>query len=131
MELVGKVIQVLPIQEGTSKTSGNHWSLLTFIVEQQDQYHRKAAIELFGDDRIKNNPVAIDQVVTVSFDLESREFNGRWYTSARAWHVQQGVVEANNPAPVQTTPQVAPMSDPNANTATFDSSADETTDLPF
>ena len=69
--------------------------------------------------------------MTVSFDIESREFNGRWYTSIRAWKIQQGVVEATvGAAPVA---EPAPVVEPQANVATFDAAAgvDETTDLPF
>ena len=69
--------------------------------------------------------------MTVSFDIESREFNGRWYTSIRAWKIQQGVVEAEvGAAPVA---EPTPVAAPQANVATFDAAAgvDETTDLPF
>ena len=85
---------------------------------------------MFGEDRIKANPCQLDDIVTVSFDIESREFNGRWYTSIRAWKIQQGVVDAAAPAAV---PAVEPMAAPQANVATFDAAAgvDETTDLPF
>ena len=133
MEISGKIIQVLPLQQGTSQRTGNPWSIQSFILETQEQYPRKVCIEMFGEDRIKANPIAIDQVVTVSFDLESREFNGRWYTSARAWRVQQGVV-----AP-ETQPVAAPQADTTAqpatgNVQTFDQIAantDDGTDLPF
>ena len=78
--------------------------------------------------------------MTVSFDIESREFNGRWYTSIRAWRVQQGDTTANAAAqPIAPgTPAAAPAAAPaqpmaNANVQTFDSVADsdEGTDLPF
>jgi hypothetical protein len=76
----------------------------------------------------------LDDVVTVSFDIESREFNGRWYTSIRAWKIQQGVVEAA-PA-VQAVPAAQPVqavAAPQANVASFDAAAgmDETSELPF
>lgn len=100
MEVEGKVIQILPLQQGVGK-NGNAWSLLQFIIETFDQYPRKVSIELFGEDRIKSNPVAIDDGVKVSYDLESREFNGRWYTSVRAWRVDKLVQEA---APAQPDP---------------------------
>jgi hypothetical protein len=73
--------------------------------------------------------------VTVSFDIESREFNGRWYTSVRAWKIQQGIVEAGAPAVAEVgAPSPAPvMVEPQANVAAFDAAAgvDETTELPF
>ena len=131
MEVVGKIIQVLPEQGGVSKTSGKEWKLQAYVLETQEQYPRKVHFEVFGEDRIKANPCQLDDVVTVSFDIESREFNGRWYTSIRAWKIQQGVVAADGAA----APVVAPveMAAPQANVATFDATAsmDETTDLPF
>lgn len=140
MEIVGKIIQVLPLQEGIGKASGNPWKVQSYVLETQEQYPRKVCFEIFGEDRIRNNQCQIDDIVTVSFDLESREFNGRWYTSVRAWRVQQGVVD-NNAAPATTTandannaPTVAQPAN-NAmggNTAAFDTMAeDDNTDLPF
>ena len=130
MEISGKIIQVLPEQGGVSKTSGKEWKLQAYVLETQEQYPRKVHFEVFGEDRIKANPCQLDDVVTVSFDIESREFNGRWYTSIRAWKIQQGRVEAAAPAAV---PTAEPMAAPQANVATFDAAAgvDETTDLPF
>jgi len=134
MEIVGKIIQVLPLQEGVGK-NGNPWKVQGYVLETQEQYPRKVQFEIFGEDRIHNNPCNIDDVVTVSFDIESREFNGRWYTSIRAWKVQQGVVEAAaEPTPVAAQPaQVAQPAQPAANVETFDAAAgaDEGTDLPF
>jgi hypothetical protein len=87
MEITGKIIQVLPEQGGVSKTSGKEWRLQAYVLETQEQYPKKVHFEIFGDDRIKSNQCNIDDMVTVSFDIESREFNGRWYTSIRAWRV--------------------------------------------
>lgn len=128
MDIVGKIIQVLPEQSGIGKT-GNPWKVQSYVLETQEQYPRKVCFEIFGEDRIKNNPCKIDDVVTVSFDIESREFNGRWYTSIRAWRVQQGAVTAA-PQGAQTA---APTPAPAANTASFDAVAgsDESSDLPF
>lgn len=134
MDIVGKIIQVLPLQEGVSKT-GNPWKSQSYVLETQEQYPRKVCFEVFGEDRIKNNACQVDDVVTVSFDIDSREYNGRWYTSIRAWRVQQGnVLQQNAPAaPAQAAPAQAGTAMAPANTATFDAVAqsDETEDLPF
>lgn len=135
MEIVGKIIQVLPVQEGVGK-NGNPWKVQGYVLETQEQYPRKVQFEIFGEDRIKNNPCEIDQIVTVSFDIESREFNGRWYTSIRAWRVQQGDTTAQSaaasaePTPV---PQEQPAEPMTGNMETFDAAAaqDDGTDLPF
>ena len=143
MEIVGKIIQVLPLQSGTSSRTGNSWQVQSYVLETQEQYPRKVCFEIFGEDKIKNNPCNIDDLVTVSFDIESREFNGRWYTSIRAWRVQQGDQTATQPAaaaPQQVAPAAAPAAPqaataqpaPAANTQVFDASADdESGDLPF
>jgi hypothetical protein len=136
MEIAGKIIQVLPAQEGVSKSTGNPWKLQSYILETLDQYPRRVCFEIFGEDRIKNNPCNVDDTVTVSFDLESREFNGRWYTSVRAWRVQQGIVSDDQPAaPGAPAAQAAPAAEPAAmagNIETFDANAsNEGTDLPF
>ena len=139
MDIVGKIIQVLPLQEGVSKT-GNPWKVQSYVLETQEQYPRKVCFEIFGEERIKNNLCNIDDLVTVSFDIESREFNGRWYTSIRAWRVQQGDMTSAQPATAAPQPAAAPATPqaataqpaPAANTQVFDASADdESGDLPF
>lgn len=142
MEVVGKIIQVLPMQEGVGR-NGNPWKLQGYVLETIENYPRKVHFEVFGEDKIKNNPCDIDQIVTVSFDIESREFNGRWYTSIRAWKIQQGdttqagVASAAAPvaaAPAQAAPApaAAPADAAPANVDPFDASAgDGTSDLPF
>ena len=137
MEVVGKIIQVLPVQEGVGR-NGNPWKVQPYVLETLDQYPRKVHFEVFGEDRIKQNPCDIDQLVTVSFDIESREFNGRWYTSIRAWRIQQGdtTQAAAGPvaaAPAQAAPVAAPVeAAPEANIDPFNASAGEgTSDLPF
>lgn len=141
MEVVGKIIQVLPTQEGIGR-NGNPWKVQPYVLETLDQYPRKVHFEVFGEDRIKQNPCEIDQLVTVSFDIESREFNGRWYTSIRAWKIQQGDTTQANAVPAATPVQAAPSpavpaAQPMENMGTanvdpFDASAGEgTSDLPF
>ena len=90
MELIGKIVQVLPLQSGTSK-AGNPWQKQEYILETLGtQYPRKVCFELFGDN-VNKFPLQVGQEVTVSIDVESREFNGRWYTDVRAWNVVQGI----------------------------------------
>ena len=122
MEISGKIIQVLPEQGGVSKTSGKEWKLQAYVLETQEQYPRKVHFEVFGEDRIKANPCQLDDIVTVSFDIESREFNGRWYTDVRAWRIE--------PAGQQQMPQ-APVA-PSAPLPSIDDlPAGEDEDLPF
>ncbi len=130
MEITGKIIQVLPEQGGVSRTSGEEWKMQAYVLETQEQYPRKVHFEIFGDDRIKANPCRVDDIVTVSFDLESREFNGRWYTSVRAWKVEKGEQDATDDSVADAPPP--PSSAPLPGELDFaDSQVEETTDLPF
>ena len=103
LNISGIVLNILPLQSGTSK-AGNQWQKQDFILETGGQYPRKVCICLFGDN-VTKFPLAVGQSVTASVDIESREFNARWYTDVRAWNVvyndQQG---APAPAPTATAP---------------------------
>lgn len=112
MEITGKIIQVLPEQGGVSKTSGKEWRLQSYVLETQEKYPKKVHFEIFGDDRIKSNQCNIDDMVTVSFDIESSEFNGRWYTSIRAWRVVDAALTQDAPKEeVQEVDLLADMPD--------------------
>jgi hypothetical protein len=116
MEISGKIIAKLPLATGEGKNG--MWRSQDYVLETGDQYPKKVCFNFFGD-KIEQFPLAIDDQVTVSFDLESREYNGRWFTSVRAWKVEKAVVNATSAA---STPPPS-----------FDAvpSAGEGSDLPF
>lgn len=101
MEIKGKIIQALPEQGGTSK-AGNAWRKREYVLETQETYPKKVCFNLFGD-RIDQYPMAIGEEVTVSFDLESREYMGRWYTDVRAYKVEKGTAAGAVPPPPAST----------------------------
>lgn len=78
----------LPEQSGTSR-AGNAWKKREYVLETQETYPRKVAFNFFGD-RVDQYPLAVGDVATISFDIDSREFNGRWYTDIRAWKAEKG-----------------------------------------
>jgi Domain of unknown function (DUF3127) len=86
MELKGKVIQLLPQQSGMGKKGP--WKKQEFIVETQSQYPKKVCLSIWGD-KIDQFGISVGDQVNVAVDLESREYNGRWYTEARAWKVDK------------------------------------------
>lgn len=107
MEIKLKIIQVLPAQEGVGK-NGNPWKIQGYVGETFDAYPRKMAFEIMGEERIEKNACNVDDLVTVSFDIESREFNGRWYTSIRAWKVEPAQAAAQPVAKKEPAPAAAP-----------------------
>ena len=122
MEISGKIIAVLPLATGEGKNGT--WRSQDYVLETPDQYPRKVCFNLFND-RIEQYPMAIDDVVTVSFDIESREYNGRWFTSIRAWKVEKKVAEVAGAVP--PPPLSAAPFEPNNN----DGGSNDGSDLPF
>lgn len=110
MELQGKVIAVLEKRQGESARGA--WEVQEYVIETLDAYPRKLHFSVFGAERIARFNIQMGQVVNVSFDIDAREYNGRWFTSIRAFDVRQ--VDLNNPgAPVApATPQDAPEQNP-------------------
>lgn len=107
MEIQGKIIHVLPLQSGVGKASGKEWKKQDYVLETLDgQYPKKICFNLWGDN-IDRIGLQVGEDVTVQIDIESREFNGRWYTEVRAWRVDRGLVSLS--APQQ---QVAPAPTP-------------------
>ena len=93
MDFEAKVIQYLGEQSGTSK-AGNPWKKKEWVVETFGQYPRKVKVQCFGDrsDTLNLEP-GKDYVLSV--DLESREFNGRWYTDVSVFRVQEYQAQQN------------------------------------
>lgn len=117
MEISGTVIDVLAEVNGQGKNGV--WRKKEFILETPSQYPKKVCISIWGD-RIDQTPLAKGDAVTASVDVESREYNGRWYTEVRAWKVEKaGAQPSGGNAPGVATP-LPP---------TFTENADD--DLPF
>ena len=84
MELKAKLVQLLPLQTGTGKNG--EWKKQDIIVETEGQYPKKVCISIWGD-KINTNQLQIGRMLNISFDVESREYNGRWYTDVKAWKI--------------------------------------------
>ncbi len=108
MEIQGKIIQILPLQSGISKATGKEWKKQDYILETLDgQFPRKICFNLWGDN-IDKAALQLGEEITAQIDLESREFNGRWYTDVKAWRIDRGLVSLAAPtAPQMSAPQPA------------------------
>lgn len=85
MQLTAKLIQLLPLQSGTGKNG--EWKKQDIIVETLDQYPKKVCITLWGN-KFDHVSLQSGEQYTIDFDVESREFNGRWYTDVKAWKIE-------------------------------------------
>ncbi len=100
MDINGKIIQLLGVQTGQGKNGT--WKKQEFILETGDTYPKKVCIAVWGD-KIDMSKFRIGDPIQVSFDVESREFNGRWYTDVKAWKVV-GQGNSDSPAPEYNGP---------------------------
>ena len=89
MEIEGKIIVVLPEQSGTSSRTGNPWKSQEYVIETHDQFPRKCCFRVFGADRIAAMNIQSGEELRVSFDVDAREYQGRWYNTLTAWRVDR------------------------------------------
>ena len=129
MDLTGKVIAVLPPREGTS--ARGPWKSQEYVIETHDQFPRKMVFNIFGAEKIDPFAIKAGEELTVSFDIDAHEYNGRWFNNIRAWNIQRidaAAAQAASPIPA-AQPQAAPQAPTPFPPAT--ESADSTDDLPF
>ena len=140
MDLTGRIIAVLPAQSGVSARTGNPWMSQDYVIEVPGQYPKRCVFRIFGEDRIKQYNVQLNEDVTVQFDIDAHEFNGRWFNDVRAYNIIRGQVPVagapvgapmeNSPFPPQpaAAPQQAASPFPPAQEPSSEGSTD---DLPF
>ena len=104
MELTGRIIAVLEAKSGTSSKTGNSWMMQGYVIEVPGQYPRHCAFTVFGEDRIKQLNIQIGEDLTVQFDIDAREYNGRWYNDFRAYNVIRGQQIPQSIQPIQIPP---------------------------
>ena len=135
MDLTGKIIAVLPANSGVSARTGNPWMSQEYVLEVPGQYPRKCLFRIFGEDRIKQFNIQQGEDLTVQFDIDAHEYNGRWFNEIRAYNIVRGAVvppvagqDAAPFAPQAAAPQASASPFPPAQEPAAEGSAD---DLPF
>lgn len=93
MEVRGKLAHKLAVVKGES-ANGNEWKKQTIVVETEGQYPKKVAIDFFGDKVELLAGLEKDAQLTVSINLESREYKGRWFTNVNGWKLEKGEAKA-------------------------------------
>ena len=116
MELTGRIIAVLEAKSGTSSKTGNPWMMQGYVIEVPGQYPRRCAFTVFGEDKIKQLNIQNGEDLTIQFDIDAREVNGRWYNDFRAYNVIRGLqipqpVQIGGTTPISDLPFDAPTSD--------------------
>lgn len=124
MDFTGKVIAILQSRGGVSKTSGNEWKSQEYVIENHDQYPKKMCFDVFGVDKIEQFNIQMGEEITVSFDIDARQWQDRWFNSIRAWKVERVAAGASTGAG-------APVPPPAPNGAPEFIPGDAKDDLPF
>lgn len=113
MEFTGKVIAILQPRGGVAKSSGNEWKVQEYVVEDHGQYPRKMCFEVFGAEKIEQFNIQMGEELTVSFDIDARQWQDRWFNSIRAWKVERVNNTTSDPsAPLPPPPVPAPTAAP-------------------
>jgi hypothetical protein len=92
VEITGKIIELLTEKSGQS--ANGQWRKQEYVLQTEAEYPKKVCFMVWGD-KIDQFNVKQDESLTVSIDLESREYNGRWYTDVKAWKVSRVGAEVN------------------------------------
>ena len=107
LEIEGTLAQKLPVQSGNS--ARGPWAKQEFILEYPDgNFTAKACFTAWGQDKVQDlGKYQVGDKVKVSFNLKSREYNGRWYNDLQIWKIAPA--GAQPAAPAQPAPQARPF----------------------
>lgn len=120
LSVKGKIDKILNPESGVSR-AGNQWNKQEFVIETDEQFPKKVCFTLFGDKTSLIEGLNPGEEVEVSFNLESREFNGKWFHNINAWKIDK-----SSEAPVPDLPPEYSVDD-----IPPELTDDVTNDLPF
>ena len=96
MELQGRVIYISVPRTGISKSTGNPWMTQDYVIETHEQFPKRMMFNVFGEDKIKQFNIQLGEELNVFFDINCREYQGKYFNDIRAWRVDR--VDPNQPA---------------------------------
>jgi hypothetical protein len=130
MEFEGTVVKVLPAMKGTS--ARGEWTKQDVVFEQPGEFGRKICVGFWGDKAMDAAALKEGEVVSISANVESREYNGRWYTEVRAWKMVRGGGQQPAQTPARDFAPMPPISTETYSDSAADNGAKEDyDDLPF
>lgn len=87
MQIIGKLIKKFDSEKGVSK-SGKSWEKMSILIEQAGtEYNKEVVISFFGDKIKSLRDIEVGSEVSVSINLSSREYNGRYYHNIDGWFI--------------------------------------------
>lgn len=133
MEIQGKVIAILEPQRFVSSKNGKEYVTTVFVIETPGHYPKKVAMKVMGEDKFKQMGIVMGGTYNVSFDVESREWQGKWFTECQAWRTQRmdGTQEQPQQSTTQTAQKPAPATEQNPLPENNGGDGEQNDDLPF
>lgn len=120
LQVKGKIEQILKPESGVSR-AGKEWNKQEFVIETEDQFPKKVCFTLFGDKTSLIEGLSNGTEVEVSFNIESREYNGKWFHNINAWKIDKPATDnLPEPPPAFSAADIPPEPDD-----------DTANDLPF
>jgi hypothetical protein len=135
LELVGKLIKVLP--EVTGQGKNGPWNKQEFVIETLDsQYPKKVCMTAWGEKTNDLKQFADGDTLKATFSAESREYNDRWYTELRAFRIEltegDGGASLGAPSRPAASPSARPAQQSQPAGMPFNTTfEDDSNDLPF
>ena len=103
LELDGKIIKVLPEQTGEGRNGP--WTKKEFVIETLGEFPKKVCFETWNEKVDVVKTLKEHDRVKVSFGIESREYNDKWYTNIRAWRIDKLVTNGAQTPPPENVPE--------------------------
>lgn len=101
LKLTGKIVKILPPK--TVVSSKGTWISQDYLLDVQDKFSREVLFNVFGQEKIDKFAISLGEIVEVSFNIETKEFNNKYYTSVSAWFVKKISGGSNNNNNQQTS----------------------------
>lgn len=87
MEEHGKIIALVNERAGVSQRTGETWKSVDVVIETDGRYPRRICATLFGTSEIERADLKIGEYATIKFEIDAREYAGKWYNDVRIWDV--------------------------------------------
>jgi uncharacterized protein DUF3127 len=110
-QVTGRIIKMLPLQTGVGRNGA--WVKQDFVIETTEQYPKKVCLSTWGDKASNMDSYHPGEVVKVSFNPESREYNDKWFTELKVWKIEREGEQQQKPTdPVKESPKKPQVADP-------------------
>ena len=136
MEVTGILVKQIAVREGVSQRNGNPWKIGEYLVEIPGQYPRHIAFRVSDGQvgRLARFDSLIGKMVTVSFDIDAHEYEGRWFNEIGAWGVMEYITDDKRQANIAAAQAQQAGQQPAADaagTVAQETDGGENDDLPF